>query len=487
MGDERDRLGFLEALGPALAEAFRTAERTAFDAPRLAYVALRGFAELLLSHPAIPTEVPRSGVLFDRLEVARRNGLLPTNVVAGLDALRRDGNIAAHAEPTGREPEHSIEELLRVAWTSAAWVHRQAGGREEDVPVFRPPTQVDSAMVFRDALLGGHLGGGDPKAKYYVAVALLDHMTRMRDAARTSGHGMSLNRRAEAEELLRDAVHFVPAARSTLADLLLASSPVPSDHLARALELLEWGCEDEDPGCLFRLGLIRFDGQYGQTADWTVARTLFERAASHEHPGALHALAVHYTSGIAVDSDPESARVYARRAAEAGDPLGQDRYGCMLVEGRGGAVDGAEGATWIRRAIRQQCGDAAWHLYQHIRGGRVAAAPDESLESLLDSACSLGSAEALLHCAQAFLKGAETLDDLERVLGYVGATEDLPMSEEQIALASALWVDARSRMFSLVQAVADSYAEGRAPCHCGSGRTMNQCHSRNRGDTTTGG
>lgn len=54
MGDERDRLGFLKELGPALAEAYSTAERTAFDAPRLAYVALRGFAELLLSHPVSP-------------------------------------------------------------------------------------------------------------------------------------------------------------------------------------------------------------------------------------------------------------------------------------------------------------------------------------------------------------------------------------------------------------------------------------------------
>ncbi len=61
-------------------------------------------------------------------------------------------------------------------------------------------------------------------------------------------------------------------------------------------------------------------------------------------------------SGQVPDEEPPAlaqARALYARAAAAGDPVGAQRLGVLLVEGRGGPVDPGEGARWLRLAADQ--------------------------------------------------------------------------------------------------------------------------------------
>lgn len=429
MTDLFNRLGWLQSLEPGLADAYRAAHDTAFDAPSASYVALRGFAERFLGHTLIQVGTPGRDSLYERIESARRQRLMPDDVLDGLDALRRDGNTAAHSALIDRKPEHPLADALRLAWTCATWLHRRHGGRDEEVPTFQAPSLADSAAVFRDAMLGGYMGGGDPRAKFHVAQALIEHDDRMRLKARTEGRGSSLNRRPEATTLLRDARHFVPAARALLARLLLEPPNPSATDIAEAIDELVIGCEDDDPAALFELGAIHFHGLHGQPTDLEAARKLFERAVVHEHPGALHALSVIHVNATEPSSQ-EEARAFGRRAAEAGDQFGQTSYGCMLIEGLGGEVDRVAGATWLRRAAREDWPQAVWWLSEYIRNGRVTPQDGEDADGLLARACELGCLDALLQRAEIALQSqdasadfAGALDDLTSALEYAVLTE----------------------------------------------------------------
>lgn len=467
---------FLAGLSPDLAEEYRKAEQTAFDVPRMAYLSLRRFAEVFLNHPAIASEVPRRDTLYERLQAVSEGKRLPITVIDALDTMRRDGNVAAHAEPADRKPERSIEAHLRAAWDCTAWLHVCAGGREDEVPVFRPPTAADSAVVFREAMLGGNLGAGDPTAKYHVALALIEHNKRMREAARTSAGGMFFDRRSQVKALLEAAWHDVPNARSVLADILLHEAPPSPEVITKAMELLEWGCTDNDSDSLFLLGAIHFHGMHGQPVNEATALSLFERAAAREHPGALHALAVHYTDGIAVERDPVRAREFARQAAMAGDVLGQDRYGVMLIQGTGGGCAPTEGETWIRRALAQGYGTAAWHLYGYVRDGRVAPRANEDERSLLDLACENGSVEALLHRGWTALDDARSIEALNGPLSDSFAAKELATTKTHKDEADHIFHEVTRRTFEYANMVAQRYAELSSPCPCGSGKIARFCH-----------
>ncbi len=415
MTDTFDRLAWLRAIDPHLADAYRSAEVSAFDAPCAAYVALRGFAETFLDRDETSAGVPRGRPLYDRIEAARAQKLIRDDVLDGLDALRRDGNVAAHPAPEERKPERSVVDLLRVAWNGATWLHRRRGGREDEVPTFQAPTRVDSAVVFRDAMMGGAMGTGDPVAKFHVAQSLIEHEERMRLKAREAGEVMFRSRHPEALRLLQDARYSVPAARALHARLTLNMAAPGAEEIEEAISALQWGCEDNDPACMFELGVIRFHGWHGQPKDIEAARGLFERAASHEHPGAMHALAVVLCDGPA-DESGASARVLARRAAEAGELLGQANYGRMLIEGFGGEVDVAEGTMWLRRAVRQNLAQAVWSLSAYLRDGKVIALGDEDADALLARACELGSTEARLHRADAALHKPDATADFAAAL-----------------------------------------------------------------------
>lgn len=84
-----------------------------------------------------------------------------------------------------------------------------------------------------------------------------------------------------------------------------------------------------------------------------MARELFERCAADGWTGAMTWMGQLEDNGLGAPEDPDAAAEWDRRAAEAGDPVGQFNYGLDLLRGRGVARDEAAGRRLVDRAADQ--------------------------------------------------------------------------------------------------------------------------------------
>lgn len=84
-----------------------------------------------------------------------------------------------------------------------------------------------------------------------------------------------------------------------------------------------------------------------------MARELFERCAADGWTGAMTWMGQLEDNGLGAPEDPDAAANWDRRAAEAGDPVGQFNYGLDLMRGRGVARDEAAGRRLVDRAAGQ--------------------------------------------------------------------------------------------------------------------------------------
>lgn len=91
---------------------------------------------------------------------------------------------------------------------------------------------------------------------------------------------------------------------------------------------------------------------YGLTKQGThaPARETFEACAEAGYPGAMTWMGHMDQNGLAGSYDPHRAADWNRRAAEAGDPVGQLNHGLDLLRGWGTARDEAAGRAMIDRA-----------------------------------------------------------------------------------------------------------------------------------------
>lgn len=87
------------------------------------------------------------------------------------------------------------------------------------------------------------------------------------------------------------------------------------------------------------------------------ARETFEACAGAGYTAAMTWMGTMDQNGLAGDYDPERAAEWNRRAAEAGDPVGQLNHGLDLLRGYGVARDEARGRVLIDRAA--EAGDEA--------------------------------------------------------------------------------------------------------------------------------
>lgn len=83
------------------------------------------------------------------------------------------------------------------------------------------------------------------------------------------------------------------------------------------------------------------------------ARKIFKTCAEKGWTGTMTWMAYMEQNGFGASEDPESAARWDRRAAEAGDPVGQFNYGLDLLRGYGVGQDLDLGRTYIDRAAEQ--------------------------------------------------------------------------------------------------------------------------------------
>ncbi len=81
-----------------------------------------------------------------------------------------------------------------------------------------------------------------------------------------------------------------------------------------------------------------------------LARRLFELCADAGWTGAMTWMGQMDNNGLAGDYDPDAATEWDRRAAEAGDPVGQFNLGLALIRGHGVAQDVDAGRRLVDEA-----------------------------------------------------------------------------------------------------------------------------------------
>lgn len=87
-----------------------------------------------------------------------------------------------------------------------------------------------------------------------------------------------------------------------------------------------------------------------KSGDHDSARLLFENCANDGYSQAMTWMGQLDNNGLGGDYDPDAAADWDRRAAEAGDPVGQLNYGLDLLRGHGVAKDEARGRQLVDQA-----------------------------------------------------------------------------------------------------------------------------------------
>ncbi|MFD1342093.1 tetratricopeptide repeat protein [Litorisediminicola beolgyonensis] len=140
--------------------------------------------------------------------------------------------------------------------------------------------------------------------------------------------------------------------RIALAVLLATATPLAADDYGtlnpdeltwgRMLENAERG-ETDMMTCASGYMLTK-SGKHG------AARRLFERCAAAGYTGAMTWMSQLDNNGLGAEYNPDASAAWDRKAADAGDPVGQFNHGLNLMRGHGIGRDEAAGRAMVDRA-----------------------------------------------------------------------------------------------------------------------------------------
>ncbi|MGR3793764.1 tetratricopeptide repeat protein [Vannielia sp. SX4] len=152
-----------------------------------------------------------------------------------------------------------------------------------------------------------------------------------------------------------------------LAAALLAASPALADEEHGTLnpDEMTWQrfLDRADEG---ETGMVLCSMGYALTksGDHTSARKLFENCAAAGYTGAMTWMSQLDNNGLGAPENPDAAAEWDRKAAEAGDPVGQFNYGLDLIRGHGVARDEARG-----RALVDEAAEAGLKVARQLQQG----------------------------------------------------------------------------------------------------------------------
>ena len=124
----------------------------------------------------------------------------------------------------------------------------------------------------------------------------------------------------------------------------------------------------------------------------------------------LHLASLYENGAAGLTASPAEARVWVRRAADAGDPRAMHNYGMYLFEGVGGARDRAEALTWLLKAAESGLVDSQFNvakLYESGDEGIQADLPEAYKWYLIASRAGDGDAQAAVERLRATLPASE--------------------------------------------------------------------------------
>ncbi len=138
--------------------------------------------------------------------------------------------------------------------------------------------------------------------------------------------------------------------------------------------------------------------------------TLKEAAGLGFAPAQLHLASLYENGAAGLTASPAEARVWVRRAADAGDARGMHNYGMYLFEGIGGARDRAEAIHWLRKAAEAGLVDSQFNvakLYETGEEGIEADLPEAYKWYLIAARAGDGDAQAAVERLRAGLPASE--------------------------------------------------------------------------------
>ena len=158
-------------------------------------------------------------------------------------------------------------------------------------------------------------------------------------------------------------------------------------------------------GQLYRQAVEQLDA--GEAAG---VETLKQAAGLGFTPAQLHLASLYENGAAGLTASPAEARVWVRRAADAGDARAMHNYGMYLFEGVGGARNRAEALNWLRKAAESGMVDSQFNvakLYETGDEGIQADLPEAYKWYLIAARAGDGDAEAAVERLQAALPAAD--------------------------------------------------------------------------------
>src|SRR5690606_2228437 len=144
-------------------------------------------------------------------------------------------------------------------------------------------------------------------------------------------------------------------------------------------------------GQLYRQAVEQLDA--GEAAG---VETLKQAAGLGLTPAQLHLASLYENGAAGLTASPAEARVWVRRAADAGDARAMHNYGMYLFEGVGGARNRAEALNWLRKAAKSGMVDSQFNvakLYETGDEGIQAGLAEADKRSLTAARDADGDAE----------------------------------------------------------------------------------------------
>ena len=142
--------------------------------------------------------------------------------------------------------------------------------------------------------------------------------------------------------------------RATALTLLLATPALADEYGTLNPDEMTWGSmlERAERG---ETGMVLCASGYMLTKSGkhAAARALFENCANQGWTGAMTWMSQLDNNGLGGEYNPDAAAEWDRRAAEAGDPVGQFNHGLDLLRGHGVARDEARGRALVDMAAAQ--------------------------------------------------------------------------------------------------------------------------------------
>lgn len=208
--------------------------------------------------------------------------------------------------------------------------------------------------------------------------------------------------------------------------IALAASMVVgmTPEAARSFEEFERRAEGGDPAALYRLSAILEEGYDSIAPDTVRAMALLRRSAALGYAPALNYMGYLYQKGTILPESKDSAILYIRRAADAGDLQAAHNLAYLILEDRGplrgDTLLAAEAMAYLRRAAEGGRPQSQTLLADLYAEGDLVPADTLRAVGLYEQAISQGFHDAELRLLNMMgpkwqsLDGSETLTEAKR-------------------------------------------------------------------------